>query len=420
MRILPTKTINKCRLCDSGRLELILDYGLMPMAGGFAPKGDPRLEDRAPLRLGLCESCGLMQTLDSVDPDSLFNEYSYQSSASPSLRKHFQLLAGRINRLMKVGAQDPGHRVTAVDIGCNDGVLLAEFDSVGWKTVGIDPSDVAKRASERHGWRLVNDYASRAAINRERLAGQADIVTACNVLAHTDDIHGMLDAVDALLSEDGIFVIEVQYQLDLLQKVQFDTVYHEHCSYFSLSNLSRLLGEHGMKVWFSERIPTHSGSIRVLASRNRRTEKMLSPDGEMYGPSGWDAVSPKEFARRALRAKKRIEQTFDMFRDSELGDCSGIVTYGAAGRATILLNWCGLGWREIDAVLDASPLRVGKVVPGVEIPILSTGVLDRASPGKVLPQVVLVTAWNYADSIMSQHPDYPGLWMLPLPEVRLI
>ena len=420
MQIIPTKPILECRLCRAQGIEQVLDYGLMPMAGGFAPPGDPRLELRAPLRLGWCDVCGLMQTLDSVHPSMIFGEYSYQSSSSPSLLAHFENLATRMQRVLRSIYHDKP--IMAVDIGCNDGILLREFERMGWTPVGIDPSDVALRASEENGWMLINDYADRVSVREKGLQGQAHLVTACNVLAHTDDMHRMVDAAESLLAEGGIFVVEVQYQVDLLDKTQFDTVYHEHCSYFNLHNLSNLMEGHGLRIWLAERIPTHSGSIRVMASRVSQANKLLKPDGEMYtydkmGLS--NRINPREFARRSYRARERLRRLFEMFSSDETGDCYGIVAYGAAGRATILMNWCGLGNRQIDAVLDASPLRQGKLVPGVEVPIIPIRPTLDDAPGRVAPKVILVTAWNYIDSIRDQHPHFPGLWVSPLPEVSI-
>lgn len=419
MQIIPTKEILECRLCRAQGLEIILDYGLMPMAGGFFPAGDPRLELRAPLRLGCCDVCGLMQTLDSVHPSMIFGEYSYQSSSSPSLVAHFETLATRMHRVLRSVYHDKP--IMAVDIGCNDGVLLREFDRMGWTPVGIDPSDVALRASEAGGWMLINDYADRQSIREKGLQGQAHLVTACNVLAHTDDMHRMVDAAESLLEERGIFVVEVQYQVDLLAKTQFDTVYHEHCSYFNLHNLSKLMEDHGLRIWLAERIPTHSGSVRVMASRISQANKLLKPDGEIYTFDKMGTliqVRPKEFARRSYRARERLRRLFEMFSSDETGDCYGIYAYGAAGRATILMNWCDLGKHQIDGVLDASPLRQGKLVPGVEVPIMDTNLLKHPHAGAAA-KVVLITAWNYADSIRDQHPHFPGLWVTPLPEVTI-
>lgn len=409
MITIPSKAVEKCRLCGSGELGDVLDYGMMPMAGGFVHSNDPRVDAKAPLTLGLCVKCGLMQTLDTVNPDEIFREYSYKSSASPALVLHFGMLANFIMYLVNAFARHP----LVVDIGCNDGVLLNQLQTKGVRVVGVDPSDVALEASRSRVWGLVNDYATIEAA-RQVVAkyGQADIVTCCNVLAHTDDIHEMIECARSMLHYSGTLLIEVQHQAELIRQTQFDTVYHEHCSYFSLANLVRLLDEHHMTVTGVELIDNHSGSIRVMAAHRTRVPAMVEKAREVMS---WEApFKPKNFASAALKARDRIRRAFDMMWRAGESCCA----YGAAGRATILMNWCELDTQYLQFVADASPRRQGRVVPGVKVPIVSPDMLTI--PGDLLtdpPTVAMITAWNYKGSIIHQHPAYTGLWMTPLPEV---
>lgn len=407
---LKTNEITSCRLCNSKNLSLVLDYGNMPMAGGFVPDDDPRSNAFAPLRLGICEVCGLMQTLDSVDPDEIFNKYSYKSSISGALVSHFRSLADQIERLVRVNITGSP---LCVDIGCNDGVLLKPLVEKGYDVIGIDPSDVAERASVQNGWKIIKRYMNNETAKLyNSVFRKADIVTACNVLAHTDHIHEMVEGVKSILSENGIFIIEVQYQGDLVSMNQFDTVYHEHCSYFSASNIATLLEMHGLKAWNIKAIPTHSGSIRVLASHENCKRgtytHLLNSEKSNFPPN----IRAKMFSIDANKARSRIQRVFSLINDrSGTKEC---IAYGAAGRATILINWCGLDDRDISFVVDASPLRQGKVIPGTNIKILTPDHIKKNT------DVIMITAWNYADHIMRQHPEHKGLWMIPLPDVRLI
>lgn len=409
MMILKTSEIKSCRLCGSSDLIVSIDYGNMPMAGGFVLADDPRSSAVAPLRLGICESCGLMQTLDTVDPSEIFSEYTYKSSVSKALVNHFDGLANQIDRIVRSNFD---HTPLCIDIGCNDGILLNPLIQRGYRVIGVDPSDISEKASKEFGWTHLKRYMDQESGGViKSVFGKADVITACNVLAHTDHIHEMIEGVKEALSSKGIFIIEVQYQGSMIDKIQFDTVYHEHCSYFSAVNIEKLLEQHGLVAWNIRRIPTHSGSIRVIASHK----------GNTRGQSGFamfeeDKIPPKELAKNfsimANRARSRIQRMFGLINDRQR--TKRCVAYGAAGRSTILINWCKLDQGDIEFVIDSSPIRQGRIVPGTQIPIVDSSHIKNTI------DIILITAWNYTDHIIKQHPRYKGLWMVPLPDIRII
>lgn len=376
----------------------------MPLAGGFYSADDPRADETYPLTLVRCTNCTLMQVLEVVPPERVFTQYSYASSASPTLVRHFETLAGELAALAGGGP--------LVEFGCNDGILVRPLAASGATVIGVDPSDVARRASEEQGWPLYEAYFNAAVAERIRdKYGPAAVVTGNNVCAHVDDLHALLEGVTTLLAPDGRFAFEVHYQGDLIDQVQYDTVYHEHTCYHSLTGLARWLDRHGMSIIDVSRIPIHSGSIHVTAARNAEAPKPTPAVGAMLEQEKtWDISC---FADRVnIRRESLRTLVEDLNRAGRR-----VVGYGASGRATVLLNSCGLGPALVDNVSDVSPLRYGKVIPGVRIPIVSREEF-HADP----PDYAILTAWNYEPEITRDEQDFlrsGGRFIIPLPEVRL-
>lgn len=433
MLTVPTTDLKECRVCGKSEFDIVLDYGMMPLAGGFVRETDPLADAYARLRLVECLRCGLLQTYDCIPPDSIFRRYSYKSSVSQDLKNHFEALSKRVayhifNRRQK----DVNRRrevPLVVEIGCNDGVFLEPMSAIIPEAIliGIDPSDVALESfiESESSWTLFNNYATTETAKRiTSKYGKADVVVACNVLAHTDSPGEMIDTAVELLDDDGFLIVEVQYRVDLLERCQFDTVYHEHCSYFGVRDIAKLANDRGLILVNHERIPTHNGSIRVTFFKGRRPELFMTEfivrttqefqDQWIGMIDGTTSVTPIQFAMAAKKARERLIRTFDILTKG-IPYCQA---FGAAGRATILLNWCSVGKENVSRVLDDSPLRQGRVVPGVKIPIETpdgpNGLMTK------LPTVTVITAWNYAETIISKYPEYRGMWMVPLPEVRLI
>lgn len=386
---------------------------MMPLAGGFTLPGDPKALIKYPLTLVRCNNCTLMQTIQDIPPEDMFSQYSYSSSASPGLVKHFNSLSDNIRNYIKDDNE------LYIDIGCNDGVLIRPMKSLGVKRVlGIDPSDVAIRSSVKYKWPLINKYLTPDLADRiVNGFGKARLITACNVLAHMIDPHPVIEGISRLLSDYGIVVAEVHYQASMITLGQFDTVYHEHTCYYSLKALSELFEMHGLKIYDAVMISNHGGSLRVYAAKEK-----INPIVKSYIRSMIYNESDIEWSTFETRAKKikydlRLELIKKLFRKNI------IAAYGASGRGTILLNWCELGSNEIAFIMDNSHLRYGRIVPGVMIPIFSPKDVAWEIGSKATlkkPDTILLTAWNYADSIKDQHPEYHGEWLVPLPEVKYI
>lgn len=403
-------TRSTCRVCGSSELTILIDYGLIPLAGGFLLPEEKNQNAAYPLRLARCNQCTLMQVMDTPPPDEIFRRYSYASSTTKTLISHFRQMAQDI---VQVAAAE-GKLV--VEFGCNDGVLLRPLRQAGANVVGVDPSDVALRASQADGWPLVNDYFNEITAQEvKNQHGAARIVTANNTFAHMDDLHSIMRGVECLLEDNGLFIFEVHYQGDLIQLVQYDTVYHEHTCYYSLRSLQILLAQYGFDIVDVLRIPIHSGSIRVTATRmglSDKSDKSPTPAvDQMLGDEvQWDVehfVGQVNVRRDTLRS---------LVSDLRRGG-KQVMAYGAAGRVTVLLNFCQLGTDLVSSVVDMSPLRYGRLVPGTLTPIISVNEFHRS-----LPDYAIMTAWNYEQEIVSKEQGFlngGGRFIVPLPDVRI-
>jgi novobiocin biosynthesis protein NovU/D-mycarose 3-C-methyltransferase len=374
----------------------------MALAGGFLRSADDiASERRFPLRVHVCAACRLVQILDAIDPGVLFHDYSFASSTIAPLVAHFEAYADWL-----VARFRP--RVV-LEFGCNDGVLLRPLGARGVRAIGVDVSDNISEMARGRGLEVRTGPFDRAMAARllEEYP-RVDVVTGSNAFAHNDHPERILDAAADLLGDEGRLCLEVMYAGDLFEQLQWDTLYHEHLTFYSLASLRRLLASHGFFVSHAERLPMHGGSLRVVAGRRQMA---LSPDGsaiaEYEDKAGLNEVSRwAEFGRRSLR---KIDVVRDVF--STLASRRSIWGYGAAGKATMWVNACDMSYLE--AVVDASPLRAGKLMPGTHTPIVFPDELQRRPP-----DVIFVTAWNYADLIRAKESWFEGLWATPLPDLR--
>jgi SAM-dependent methyltransferase len=396
----------ECRACRSADVRLLFDLGSMPLAGGFLDGRESIAgEQRFPLSVHLCHVCALVQIVDPVDPAKLFHDYSFSSSTIPALVSHFEDYAGWL--------VDRFNPRTVVEFGCNDGVLLGPLKAHGVVVAGVDLSDNICALARAKGYDVtMGAFTPSVAEALCARLGPADVVTGSNAFAHNADPEAILSAADAILSADGRLCLEVMYAGDLFEQLQWDTLYHEHLTFYGLSQLKVLLGRNGFDVEHVARMPMHSGSLRLVAARTGRAQ----PDGSVAAmlsferdlgidrPESW-----YEFVRRSRRTIEVVTEVLgDMRRHRR------IWAYGASGRATMWVNACGLDYLE--GVVDASPLRAGKLMPGTHTPIVSPEEFKQAEN----PGLVFVTAWNYLGAIRAKESWYEGLWVTPVPSLTFV
>ncbi len=407
----------RCLVCGESGLKLFLDLGSTALANKFIAEDElSRAEPVYPLRVAFCPSCTHVQLLDRVPPHAMFDDYLYISSASETLKNHLDSLSRTLIGRLDLGAAD-----LVVDIGCNDGTLLDAFrrNSDGHvRVLGVDPARnlaaaVAHLGIDREEKLFTAETA--AAIRAER--GPARLITATNTFPHIQDLGDFVEGLKNLLAPGGVFVGEAHYLVDILDQVAFDTVYHEHVSYWALGPIQRLMRDHGMEVVDVERLPIHHGQLRFFVQRAgegavRDSVAQLLRYEEERGLRQFETY--EQFAKRVYWIRQELTKTLDDLRQSG----HRVVGYGAPAKGNTLLTYLNLGSDKLDYICDKSPFKQGRYTPGMHIPVVPPSRLtsDR-------PEYVLLLAWNFQDEVLQQQTAYRelgGKFITPVPEVRII
>ena len=404
-----------CRLCDSGDLSLVLSLTPTPLANAFVTADALNAPQECfPLDLSLCGECGHLQLLHVVDPSLLFADYVYVSGTSPSFVAHFEDYAASV-----IKAYQPPPGALVVDIGSNDGTLLGFFQQVGMAVQGIDPArDIAKAASEV-GIETLNAFFDAAlAVQIREKKGAAAVVTANNVFAHIDDLASMVAGVRTLLDDDGVFVFEVSYLTDVLEKTLFDTIYHEHLSYHTVAPLVSFFAANGMELITADRVDTHGGSLRgvaQLAGGARAVASSVAACLELEDRLGLGRPGTfHDFAQCIDVLKTSLRDLLEGLK----AEGRSIAGYGAPAKATTLMYHFGLSPDIIDFIVDDSPLKQGLYSPGLHVPVLPSGAIAEHRP-----DYLLILAWNFAQPIMANNSAFHeagGRFIIPVPELEVV
>jgi hypothetical protein len=391
MRIGKYSSRNNCRFCKSLNIDLVIDLGLTPLAGDFLKKDQIGKESFYPLRIFLCKECHLVQVLDIIPPEVLFKDYRYMSSIG--LSNHFESYAADIEKdyVKKNGF--------IVEIGSNDGVLLAPLKNRHFQVLGIDPAEnIANFANQKGLETWPTFFNNVVAIEVLKKYGYANAIIANNVLAHIDDMDEIISGIDILLDSEGVLIFEVHYLVNLLKDLQYDFFYQEHLCYYSLTSLIPYLKKFGLEIFDVKQVPTHSGSIRVFARKSvnnkyrasQRLKKLLLEEKKLK----LDSIQTYlDFMKRIESHKREVQKTLMQIKNVN----KKIIGYGASGRANTLLNYCNIDSSLIDYVVDSSPERYGRYMPQSHIPIVNPDFLHKDSF-----DCVVILAWNYADMIIKK------------------
>ncbi|WP_425092188.1 NAD-dependent epimerase/dehydratase family protein [Tropicimonas sp. S265A] len=402
-----------CISCGTSGLLPVLDLGPMPRSDGLLRADDlKRSENLVPLRLAFCPVCSLSQLLEVRPPEEMFgDDYVYFSSVSEDLLKHSRDHAADL-----IASHDLGPDSLVVEVASNDGYMLTNFRDAGVPTLGIDPAPEPARIAREKGIETINDFFGKALATRlvaERR--RADLIIANNVVAHVEEQNDLVAGMAALVSETGAVVVEFPYVRDLIDHGEFDTIYHEHRCYFSLSSAQSLFERHGLHIRDVRRLSIHGGSLRITFGKTGARSETVSALLDEERALGLDRLAFYEgFADKVRGFRSRARQMIGDLKASG----ARIAAYGAAAKGTIMLNYLGIDGRVIDYAVDKNPAKQGRFMPGVRVPIVGPEVLQTDPP-----DVLILLPWNFRDEIVRQQQDFlarGGRIVVPIPDLEIV
>lgn len=408
-------TTPACRSCGTTPLAPVLSLGTTPLANALRSAAELAApEPTFPLDLAVCPHCSLVQITAEVPPDALFRDYVYFSSFSDTMLRHAADLTARIARKERLGSHS-----LVVEAASNDGYLLRNYLATGVPVLGVEPArNVARVAVERHGVPtraefFTADYAAQLAAEGLR----ADVFHAHNVLAHVPDLNGFVAGIRTLLKPTGLAVVEAPYVKDMLDHCEFDTIYHEHLCYFSLTALDALFRRHGLAIRDAEWVAIHGGTLRLFAVPAESDRAVSHRVADLLaGEAAWGVgtLEPyRAFAERVAQVRHDLRDLLAALK----ADGKRIAAYGASAKGSTLLNYCGIGADTLDFVVDRSTVKQGKYTPGTGLRIFAPErLLDE------MPDYTLLLTWNFADEILAQQAEYRnrgGRFIVPVPLPRV-
>ena len=403
----------RCRSCGGKDLDVFLSLGDMPLSDGLLAADDlARQEPRYPLDVAFCPDCALVQILETVAPERLFGaDYPYFSSFTDALLRH-----SAANVEARIAEQRLDGNSLVAELASNDGYLLQYYLARGIPVLGIDPAPGPVAAARARGVETLQAFFGRDLALQLAADGRgADVLHANNVLAHVADTNGFVAGIEILLKDAGVAVIEVPYVKELIDRGEFDTIYHEHLCYFSVTALTLLFQRHGLSLNRVEPLTIHGGSLRLFVGKRERSDRSLTEHLRVEHQAGVDRL--EYYAGFSARVN-RIRSELNALLDGLKRQGARIAAYGAAAKGTILLNFAGVGREVLEFVADRNVHKQGRYVPGVRLPIVS--------PGRILeeqPDYLLILPWNFKEEIMGQQAEFRrrgGRFIVPVPEPVIV
>lgn len=403
-----------CRSCGGSDLAAIVSLGEMPLANSYLrPEDAAKPEPRYPLDLVRCRACQLVQITCTVPPEVLFRDYLYLSSYSTTMLQHAEKLVTRLVSDRKLGPQS-----LAAEVASNDGYLLQYYAKAGVPVLGIEPARNVAEIARSKGVRTVEEFFDAALAEKLRGEGhRADVIHANNVLAHVANLNGFVEGFRVLLADEGVVVSESPYLGDFLRKVEFDTIYHEHLCYYSLTALVHLFRRHGLEIEDCEHLPIHGGSLRIFARHARVARPTARVTERLAEEQRWGVATDEPYAQFAAGIERIKRDLTALVRDLRAKG-KRVAGYGAAAKATVMLNACGLGKDDLDFVCDQNPLKQGRLMPGAHIPIVPAAQLADSNV-----DYCVLFVWNIADEIRGKQAAFTargGKFILPVPAVEVV
>jgi SAM-dependent methyltransferase len=412
-----------CRSCDATALIPILNLGHTPLANALlAEEQLSEAEETFPLELVLCPACALVQITETVPPEKLFREYLYFSSFSDTMLQHAESLASEL-----IKSRDLGPNSLVLEVASNDGYLLQYYKQRNIPVLGIEPAtNVARVAREERGVPTISEFFGTELAERLVANGQrADVIHANNVLAHVADLNGFVRGLELLLKENGVAVIEVPYVKEMIDRTEFDTIYHEHLCYFSLTALDSLFQRHSLMIEEVTPLTIHGGTLRVVARKVTGQLKMDQPASArrskvkslLTEEDKWGVRDPRFYQGFGAKVERLRGELVKLLEELK-SQGKRIAVYGASAKGATLMNYFGLGRDLLDFVVDRSTFKQGRYTPGTHLPIYSPGKLIQS-----MPDYVLLLTWNFSNEILEQQSEYRqrgGRFIIPIPEVKTV
>lgn len=405
-----------CRFCAQELTQTFVDLGSMPLANSYLKrKEDIATEKSYALHARVCGNCKLVQVENAVPAEDIFSDYAYFSSFSPSWIEHARQYCLKLTDALNLDETS-----LVMEVASNDGYLLKHFVDKNIPVLGIEPAANVAAVAEKVG--VKTDVAFFGVETARRLVKQglkADLMAANNVMAHVPDINDFIAGFDILLADDGVLTIEFPHLLNLIEKAQFDTIYHEHYSYLSLLSVETILGAHNLKVFHVEELGTHGGSLRVFACRET-SDKHEASTGLLEvrakeKTAGLDTLAAYQNFTPKVEA---IRRSLIAFLEKAQKEGKSVAGYGAAAKGNTLLNFCGINTNLINFVVDRNPEKQDTLLPGSHIPVFAPDKIWREKP-----DYVLILPWNLATEIstdMSAISEWGGQFVVPVPEVKIL
>lgn len=408
-------TVLTCRFCGTALTRTFIDLGMSPPCETYpSPAELYRGEKYYPLHVYVCEKCFLVQLEQYESPEDIFGDYPYFSSYSDSWLRHCETYCDKV-----IARFDLNERSSVVEVASNDGYLLQFFVGRGVPAIGIEPAaNVARVAVEKGVPTLVRFFGTNVAEELAADGGCADLVIGNNVLAQVPDLNDFVEGLKISLKADGVLTLEFPHLLKLIDHNEFDTIYHEHFSYFSMLSTRLILAAHGLRVFDVEELPSHGGSLRVYACRAESERHSSQPSVEhiiekeiaagLASPEGYDG-----FAQKARETKLAFLQ----FLLTAAGDGKSVAGYGAPGKSATLLHYCGVGKDLIEYTVDRNPYKQGRLLPGTHIPIYNPSRIRETRP-----DYVVILPWNLRMEIMKQLEfirEWGGRFVVPIPTLSI-
>ena len=404
----------RCRACDEPALEMFLPLGEVALANSFL-RSDAEIpgEKRFPLEVYFCRTCSMVQLADVIAPEVLFENYLYVTGTSDTIAAHNVGYAQAVVDLLGLGSED-----LVVEIASNDGSLLKRFQDHGVRTLGVEPAKNIAEAASADGVETMNRFWPEAAPDLLAGHGRAKAVIGNNVLAHVDAPVDFLAGARSVLAPGGRVITEVPQLREFVERLEYDTVYHEHLSYFSVTSLMRVCEEAGLRIVQVDEVPVHGGSVRMIAaSDEEHPDHAPAVHAAAADEAALGLASLERFQRFARDVAKQKRDLLELLRSLK-AEGKTVAGYGAPAKGNTMLNYCGITTDLVPYTVDKSPLKVGLLTPGQHIPVLETKTLLERQP-----DYVLILAWNFADEIMRQQAEYAnrgGCFILPLPTPRVV